>query len=228
MKKQILVTTTTIGAPLAASSHVEVTPNTAAAGSYADISLRVPTESITATTTKLEVDIPAATPFPSVSYLSVPGWDTELLTGTLPTPVTVDKSQITEALNRVVWSALPGSEIKMNEIRQFTPSVGAVPGAGKVVFHTLQTCSDGSVVAWTGSGENADHPSPVLSVNDTPVADHGEDAVTTKPTGHEAETTTAVTTSRDTLARVLSIGGFVGGAVVAVLSVVTLRRGVTG
>lgn len=125
MKKQILVTTTTIGAPLAASSHVEVTPNTAAAGSYADISLRVPTESITATTTKLEVDIPAATPFPSVSYLSVPGWDTELLTGTLPTPVTVDKSQITEALNRVVWSALPGSEIKMNEIRQFTPSVGA-------------------------------------------------------------------------------------------------------
>ena len=53
MKKRTLITSTiavgagtllAIAEPLAASAHVEVTPNTAAAGTHADITFRVPTE----------------------------------------------------------------------------------------------------------------------------------------------------------------------------------------
>ncbi|MHC5795837.1 YcnI family copper-binding membrane protein [Lacisediminihabitans sp. FW035] len=231
MKKRTLITTTiavgagallAIAAPLAASAHVEVTPNTAAAGTYADITFRVPTESATATTTKVEVDIPAATPFASVSYVAVPGWDVQLVSETLPKPVTVDKAQLTEAVTKVIWTAQPGSEIKTDEIREFTLSVGPVPETGKIVLNALQTYSDGSIVKWTGTGENADHPTPVLYVNDPPVDDHDADAVVTPSAGHDSGT--AATSSTDTLARVLGIGGLVVGAVGIVLSVVTLRR----
>ncbi|MFM9918461.1 YcnI family protein [Lacisediminihabitans sp. H27-G8] len=237
MNKRTLITATVavgagallaLAAPLAASAHVEVTPNTAAAGTYSEISFRVPTESATATTTKVEVDIPAATPFPSVSYVAVPGWDTELVTETLPKPVKVDKTTITKAVTRVIWTAQPGSEIKENEIRQFTLSVGAVPDTGKIVLNALQTYSDGSVVEWTGTGESADHPSPVLYVNDKPVEEHDADAVSAPPAAHDSDTTAAASSSSsssgDTLARVLGIGGLVVGAVGVVLSVVTLRR----
>jgi len=51
--------------------------------------------------------------------------------------------------------------------------------------------------------------------------------VTTAAAGHDSETT-ASTASGDTLARVLGIGGLVVGAVGVVLSIVTLRRTVTG
>ncbi|QNE47172.1 YcnI family protein [Glaciihabitans sp. INWT7] len=237
MNKRTLITATVavgagallaLAAPLAASAHVEVTPNTAAAGTYADITFRVPTESATATTTKVEVDIPAATPFPSVSYVAVPGWDTELVTETLPKPVKEDKTTITEAVTKVIWTAQPGSEIKESEIRQFTLSVGAVPDTGKIVLNAVQTYSDGSVVEWTGTGESADHPSPVLYVNDKPAAEHDADAVSAPAAAHDSEAAASSSaSSSDTLARVLGIGGLVVGAVGVVLSVVTLRRKAT-
>jgi len=236
MKKGNLITTTiavgagallAIAAPLAASAHVEVTPNTAAAGSYADITFRVPTESATATTIKVEVDIPTASPFANVSYVAVPGWDAELVTETLPKPVTVDKAELTTAVTKVIWTAQPGSEIKPEEIREFSLSVGPVPDTGKIVLNAVQTYSDGSIVKWADTGEDAEHPSPVLFVNDPPVDDHDADAVTTPAGGHDsAENASAA--SGDTLARVLGIGGLVVGAVGVVLSIVTLRRRVAG
>lgn len=215
-----------IAAPLAASAHVEVTPNTAAAGSYADITFRVPNESATATTTKVEVDIPAATPFATVRYVAVSGWDAELVTETLSPPVTVDKTTITEAVTRVIWTSQPGSEIKDNEIRQFTLSVGAVPDTGKIELNAIQTYSDGSAVTWSGTREGAKHPSPVLYVNDAPVAEH--DAHAAPGSATDATDTTGAEASSDTLARLLGIGALVVGTVGVVLSVVTLRRTVTG
>ncbi len=67
--------------------------------------------------------MPAATPLPSASYLSVPGWDTGPVTETGLKRVTVHKTQLTKAVARVIWTAHPGSEITENEIRQFTFSV---------------------------------------------------------------------------------------------------------
>lgn len=237
MNNRTLVTTTiaigtgallAIAAPLAASAHVEVTPNIVAAGSYTDITFRVPSEFATATTTTVEVDIPASTPFASVSYVAVPGWDAQLVTETLPAPITVDKSKLTEAVTKVIWTAQPGSEITENEIRTFTLSVGPVPDTGKIMLNTWQTYSDGSIVKWADSGENAKRPSPVLYVNDPPVAEHDADAVAASAAGHDSGSPTGPAASSDTLARVLGIGGLVVGAVGVVLSIVTLRRRIAG
>ncbi|MBG6107232.1 DUF1775 domain-containing protein [Frigoribacterium sp. CG_9.8] len=63
----------------------------------------------------------------------------------------VDKTQITEAITRVIWTAQPASEIRANEIRQFTLSIGPVPDIGKIVLNALQTYSDSSVVKCTGN-----------------------------------------------------------------------------
>jgi hypothetical protein len=62
----------------------------------------------------------------------------------------VDKTQITDALTRVIWTTQPGSEVRANEIRQFTLSIGPLPDTGKIVLNALQTYSDGSVVKCTG------------------------------------------------------------------------------
>jgi len=239
-KKLFLTTSITLGAgvllalavPIAASAHVEVTPNTAAVGSYADLTFRVPSESATAMTTKVEVDIPTATPFSHVSYVAVPGWGAELVTATLPKPVTIGTTKLTEAVTKVIWTAQPGSEITEHEIRQFTLSVGTVPDTGKIELNAIQTYSDGSIARWTGSGKNAEHPSPVLYVKDTPVSDHETNAVHTPvaaTTPAEAPSSSAGSrSSSDTLARVLGIGGLAVGAAGVVLSLVTLRRRVTG
>ena len=61
-----------VGGP--ALAHVTVNPDTAAGGGYTKISFRVPTESDTASTTRLQVYFPADHPFGSVSVQPVPGW----------------------------------------------------------------------------------------------------------------------------------------------------------
>jgi hypothetical protein len=76
-----------IAAPLSASAHVRVDPDQASPGGYTVLTFRVPTESATAGTVKLEVDLPTATPFTSVSYQPVAGWSAKVTTSTLPKPV---------------------------------------------------------------------------------------------------------------------------------------------
>ena len=57
-----------------AAAHVTVTPTQATQGGYGTFTFKVPNESATADTIKIEIKIPADTPVPSVSYQPVPGW----------------------------------------------------------------------------------------------------------------------------------------------------------
>ncbi|HEU5108334.1 MAG TPA: DUF1775 domain-containing protein, partial [Micromonosporaceae bacterium] len=57
-----------------ASAHVTVNPREATQGGYTRVAFRVPTESDTASTTKVEVFLPDAAPIASVSIMPVPGW----------------------------------------------------------------------------------------------------------------------------------------------------------
>ena len=50
-----------------ASAHVTVNPDTATKGGYTKVTFRVPTESDTASTTRVEVNLPTDTPVASVS-----------------------------------------------------------------------------------------------------------------------------------------------------------------
>ncbi|MEP6479184.1 MAG: YcnI family protein [Rhodoglobus sp.] len=208
-------------APLAASAHVTVGPNQAAAGSFTLISFKVPTESATAVTNKIVVTLPQDTPFAYVSYVPVPGWTTELTTEKLATPIKGEDGDITDAVTSVTWTASPGSEIQDGQLQLFPLSVGPVPDTGSIVLAAQQTYSDGTVVEWNGTAEGAEHPAPVLYVNDTPPSDHHSDGATVE-TAHDA--TTAPAASDDVLARVLGIGGLVVGIVGLVIGITARRK----
>ena len=71
-------TATVLGAA-PAFAHVPAQPGDAAQGSYSVVSLRVPNESDTAGTVKLEVTLPADHPLSSVRTTPVPGWTATML-----------------------------------------------------------------------------------------------------------------------------------------------------
>lgn len=222
-----------LAAPAAASAHVTVSPNTASPGSYALVNFKVPNESATAVTTKLEVTLPADTPFSSVSYVPVSGWTAQLIRETLPTPVIVGKNTVTEAVTSIVWTADPGHEISAGQLQVFPVSLGPVPDVGSVTFVALQTYSDGTVVSWSESGESAEHPAPVLYVNDAPAGDHHGDAEDHSDADnpgiadeHSAadDPGAAANPGSDTIARGLGIGALVVGGVGIGIAAVALRR----
>lgn len=220
--------TLALAAPLAASAHVTIDPGQADAGSYAVITVKVPSESDTAGTNRVEVSLPTDTPFTSVRYVPVAGWTAELVRETLPEPVTVGESEITEAVTSVIWTAAPGSEIQAGQLQLFPLSVGPVPDTGSIVLPTDQGYTDGTTVSWSSTEEDAELPAPVLYINDAPAADHhaggtdhdADDEVTVSA---QDETAAASSGSTDVLARVLGIAGLLVGVVGLVVAFVSRR-----
>ena len=211
-----------VSAPLAASAHVSLVENTAAAGSYALVTFKVPNESETAGTNKVVFNLPTDTPFASVSYVPVAGWTAELNEETLPEPVAVGESEITDAVTSVVWTPQESDGgIADGELQLFSISVGPVPDVDSITLAVDQTYTDGTVVSWSEDAD-ADKPAPVLYVNAEPAAD---EHAATHDEDEEAEASAASTdsSSEDVLARVLGIGGLVVGAIGIVLAV-TARR----
>ena len=214
-----------LAAPLSASAHVTIDPGQAEAGSYTVVTVKVPNESETATTNRVEVALPTDTPFTSVRYVPVAGWTAELVTTTLPEPVTIGESTITEAVTSVVWTADAGSEIAAGQLQLFPLSVGPVPDTGSVTLAADQGYTDGTTVSWSEAGDDAEHPAPVLYINDAPVADEHAAHDTTV---EAAPSATTAAPADDVLARVLGIAGLVVGAVGIVLAVASRRGAASG
>lgn len=151
-----------------ASAHVTVNPNTAAPGAYTKVSFRVPTESDTLSTTKVEVNLPVDTPIASVSLKPLPGWTAATVKSKLATPIKSDDGEITEAVTKITWTADAASVIKSGQFQEFDVSLGPLPASGQVVFKALQTYSDGSIVRWIDApatdGSEPEHPAPVLKL----------------------------------------------------------------
>jgi uncharacterized protein YcnI len=220
--------TLALAAPLAASAHVTLDENTAAANSFSLITFKVPNESETAGTSKIVISLPLDTPLAFVSYVPVAGWTTELTTTTLDTPVEGLYGTITEAVSKVTYTADPGSEITAGQLQLFPLSVGPIPDTGSIQLPVEQTYSDGTVVNWSETGADAEHPAPVLFINDTPVAGEdtdgdGDDEATIAVTDAGAATSSS---SDDVLARVLGIGGLVLGAVGLVVGITGRRKNI--
>lgn len=216
-------TTLALAAPLAASAHVTLDGNTAAAGSFTLLTFKVPNESATESTTKVEVTLPSDTPFAYVSYVPVAGWTTELTRTTLDTPVEAEGGTVTEAVTTVTWTADDGVGITDGQLVLFPLSVGPVPDTGSIVLPVAQTYTDGTVVAWDQTADGAEHPAPVLFVNDAPAADHHAG-------GAEDDDDATVTATEspaagdDVLARGLGIGGLVLGAIGLVVGLTARRK----
>jgi uncharacterized protein YcnI len=154
-----------LGSPAAA--HVTVNPRTATQGGYAKLTFRVPNEKATASTVKLEIQMPADAPVASVSIRPVPGWSVEVQRRTLDAPVTAHGAQITEVVDIITWTASPGAEIGPGQFQEFDISAGPLPEVDQMVFKALQHYSDGDVVRWIDEpqeGAELDHPAPVLSL----------------------------------------------------------------
>src|ERR1700709_1686648 len=79
-----------LGAPLAADAHVKVSPNTANAGDDIALTFRVPNESASAGTVKVEIDLPTKTPFAGAEYQPTPGWTAHIVTTRLAKPIKND------------------------------------------------------------------------------------------------------------------------------------------
>jgi uncharacterized protein len=160
----VLAAAGALALPAAAGAHVTLQPNTAPAGAYTVLDVRVPNERDKASTVKVDVQFPDG--FAAVSYQSISGWKVKVVKKKLATPIQTDDGPITEGVSRMIWT---GSRKGLGKIApgQFMdlPISVKIPGkAGDVLtFKALQTYSNGEVVRWIGA-PNADEPAPRVTV----------------------------------------------------------------
>lgn len=223
-----------------ASAHVRVHPDTTVSGGYAQLTFRVPDESPTAGTVKVEVELPQDHPLTSVSTTPVPGWSVHVLTQKLPRSVDVGGATITKAPRTVTWTAHAGSQIRPGEYQDFPISVGPLPAPGELVLPAVQTYTDGTVVRWdeqqAAGGSEPEHPAPSFTVTaaddasaptDATSTSGGQASTTTGSTGSStipASTTAAGTTGSDLAARWLGGAALVVALMALALTGALLRR----
>ncbi|MGR6317668.1 YcnI family protein [Micromonospora soli] len=162
------VATAVFGLAGAASAHVTINPKEATQGGYGRFDFRVPNESDTASTTKVEVVLPENAPLGSVSTKPVAGWTVAVEKRKVDPPIEVHGSQLTEAVSKLTWTATAGGGVKPGEFQEFPVSMGPLPQVDKMVFKVLQTYSDGNVSRWieepTPGAEEPENPAPVLTL----------------------------------------------------------------
>lgn len=162
------VATVVLGFAAPASAHVSVNPKEAVQGSYGRFAFRVPNESDTAATTKVEVFLPENAPVGSVSTMPVPGWTVAVEKRKLTQPVEVHGSQLTEVVAKLTWTATANAGVKPGEFQEFPVSLGPLPQVETMVFKTLQTYADGNVQRWIdepeSGGTEPESPAPVLTL----------------------------------------------------------------
>ena len=199
-----------------AGAHVTVNPNTAPKGGLTKLTFRVPSESDTASTVKLEVAFPDPNTegFAFASVKPHAGWTYSVQKTHLAKPIKSDDGDVTDVVSTITWTATdPSAAIKPGEFDEFDVSVGPLPtNTDSLEFKAVQTYSDGSVVRWIESGESAEHPAPTLKLTS---------ATATSSSDSSGD-------SKDNTARVLGgLGLFVGalGLLAALVATVRGRRG---
>ncbi len=161
-----LLTIALVAMAAPASAHVSVSSTDAARGGFGKAVFRVPTESDTASTTKLVVTLPKEAPFAFVTAQSKPGWKATLQKEKLEAPTKVGDFELTEAVRTITWTAT-GDGVPPSQFDEFAISGGPFPDKDSISFTAEQTYSDGEVVTW-GDGPTGDaepkHPAPSLSL----------------------------------------------------------------
>jgi uncharacterized protein YcnI len=181
----VLAVGTALGAAVAfnlatagvAAAHVTANPETATKGGYGKIVFRVPDESPTAGTIKLQVTLPTDHPIASARTLAVPGWTVRIDAVAINPPITVHNTTISTAPHVITWTAQPGVRIGPTEFGEFAVSMGAFPdNVDRLVFPAVQTYDDGRVVNWDQvqqpGADEPEHPAPTVTLVDGP-AEHG-------------------------------------------------------
>lgn len=149
-----------------ASAHVEASSPDATAGGFGRVVFTVPTESDTASTVRVRIQVPPSTPLASVSVRPVPGWNVTTTSARLAKPLTTDDGDtVTDAVSVIDYTATAGG-IPPGQFQDFEISGGPFPKNGTIVFPVVQTYSDGHEVAWidppVAGGAEPAHPAPVV------------------------------------------------------------------
>jgi uncharacterized protein len=155
-------------AALPAGAHVTVTPSSAPKGGFQIMSFSVPNEEPDANTVKVEVQLPAKSPIPSVSVKPMPGWTIDVQKTTLAKPVNTDDGQVTQAVSTITWTATEGGLLP-GQFDLFTISAGPLPtNTNTLTFKAIQTYSNGDTVNWiqqtVKGAPEPDHPAPTLKL----------------------------------------------------------------
>jgi uncharacterized protein len=154
-----------LGAPAAAGAHVTLQPDSAPAGGYARLDVRVPNERDDAGTVKVDIQLPPGVA--SASYEPVPGWSVEVTRERLDEPIEVHGEPVTEQIARVTWTGEPreGGIIRPGQFQDFGLSLRVPDGepGEALTFKALQTYEGGEVVRWIGP-EDGDEPAPVVTL----------------------------------------------------------------
>jgi periplasmic copper chaperone A len=224
------VTVVALALPAAASAHVTIQPNTAAAGGFTRVDVRVPNERDDAGTTQVRVQLPPG--FTSASYEPRPGWKVTTKKVKLDQPIkTEDGFEIDEGIGEITWTG-DGKQgvIAPGQFVDFGLSLKMPDGnAGdKLTFKALQTYDDGEVVRWIGP-EGSDNPSPAVTLT-AAAAEEGHGAPSSSARSEQTAATAPASTAAessgggsDTLAIVaLAVGGL--GLAAGIAGLVAARR----
>lgn len=208
-----------------AAAHVTVSAPSATQGGYARLTFRVPNEKDTASTTQVEVNLPADQPITSVSTKPVPGWTATAERTRLDTPVKHGDREVTETVTKITWRADgPDTAIKPGQFQEFDVSAGPLPEVDRLVFKALQTYSDGDVVRWieepATDGAEPEHPAPTLPLTPAATTDDHAPAGTGEST---ARTAAGSHDGRADLALGLAVAGLVVALAAAGLTLVRRR-----
>ncbi|MFI7430448.1 YcnI family protein [Micromonospora sp. NPDC049836] len=219
-----VVATAVLGLAGAASAHVTVNPKEATQGGYGRFAFRVPNESDTASTTKVEVNLPENAPVGSVSTMPVPGWTVAVQKRKVDPPIDVHGSQLTEAVSKLTWTATAGG-VKPGEFQEFPVSMGPLPQVDRMVFKVLQTYSDGNVSRWieepTPGAEEPEDPAPVLTLTAASASAGPSAPAASAPPAARADDDEE---DADSAAIALGVAGLVAGLAGLVLGGLAFRR----
>ena len=197
-----------------AAAHVTADAPGAAQGGYTVVTFRVPTESATASTTKLTVALPQLS---SARTEPLAGWSARIEKN--------DKNQITS----VTWTADPGNTgITPEQFQRFVLAVGPLPKQDSISFPATQTYSDGKIVNWNepmpAGGDEPEHPAPAVHLSATGDEHGGATAESGTGTQASGADTGTDTEDADTTARWLGGIGLVLGALGAALGLGAVIR----
>ncbi|WP_375498396.1 YcnI family protein [uncultured Jatrophihabitans sp.] len=211
-----------LGLVSAAEAHVTVNSPSATQGGYSTVNVKAPTESDTASTTALAVQLPTNHPIAAVSVQPHAGWTFTVKKIKLTPALQTDDGEVSEAVSEIDCKATSAAAaIKPGEFDQFSVSAGPLPKVGSMTFKAIRTYSDGHVVKWVeqsapGSTTAPDHPAPTLQL----AAATSEDAAaasTSPPAGVTATSEPAAAASSSDGSSATATTGVVLGAIGVVL-----------
>jgi periplasmic copper chaperone A len=152
-------------APAAAQAHVTLQPDTAPAGGFTRLDVRVPNERDDAGTTKVDVQLPPG--FIAASYEPVPGWKVKVTRSKADEPIDTGEGLKSDTqVSRITWTG-DGKQgiVEPGEFQDFGLSLRMPDGepGSALTFKALQTYRGGEVVRWIGAPDS-DTPAPIVSV----------------------------------------------------------------